>query len=158
MAKLGFCTTADYPRATALLKAGGKILLEEKISINPGKPFVKTVSIPAGAKERELRASLVVDGKELIAYSPVQLMTEPMPKPVEAPPAPADIKTVEELYLAGQRIEQFPDPAREPQPYWEEALRRDPGDARVNTSLGIRQLDRKSTRLNSSHLGISYAV
>jgi tetratricopeptide (TPR) repeat protein len=140
IAKIGFCTTADHPRATALLKAGDKILLEQEISISPARPFVKTISTRAGSNEHELRASLIVDGKELIAWSPVQLPAEPMPEPVEAPPAPADIKTVEELYLAGQRIEQFHDPARQPEPYWDEALRRDPGDARVNTSLGIRQL------------------
>ena len=34
-----------------------------------------------------------------------------MPAPVTPPPAPEDIKTVEELYLAGQRIEQFHDPS-----------------------------------------------
>ncbi|HWI57823.1 MAG TPA: tetratricopeptide repeat protein, partial [Bacillota bacterium] len=50
-----------------------------------------------------------------------------------------EIKTIEELYLAGQRIEQFHAPGAEPEPYWEEALQRDPGDARVNTVLGLRK-------------------
>ena len=40
----------------------------------------------------------------------------------------------------GLKIEQFHDPALDPEPYWEEALKRDPGDARVNTALGIREL------------------
>ena len=52
---------------------------------------------------------------------------------------PKTSRPIEELYLAGQRIEQFHSPGEEPEPYWEEALRRDPGDARVNTALGIRQ-------------------
>ena len=69
------------------------------------------------------------------------LMPMEMPEPVVPPPAPAEIKTVEELYLAGQRTEQFHAPGTaSPLPYWEEALRRDPGDARVNTALGIRKL------------------
>ena len=62
-----------------------------------------------------------------------------MPKPVgEPPPAPEQIKTNEELYLTGLRIEQFhtAGPA-DPLAYWQEALRRDPGDVRVNTALGI---------------------
>ena len=63
-----------------------------------------------------------------------------MPKPVSTPPAPKDLNTVEELCLAGQRIEQFHSPSLNPEPYWEEALRRDPGDARVNTVFGIRKL------------------
>ena len=53
------------------------------------------------------------------------------------PAAPKDIKTNEELYLTGLRAQQFHDPVVDPIPYWEEALRRDPGDARVNTAMGI---------------------
>jgi tetratricopeptide (TPR) repeat protein len=139
-AKVGFCVTEDHRSATVLLKEGDKILLEEKIAINPGKPFLKQVSIPAGVDQHDLRASLVAGGKELIAYSPIKLKPATMPKTVEGPAKPEDIKTVEELYLTGQRIEQFHDPGREPETYWEEALRRDLGDARVNTALGIRKL------------------
>jgi tetratricopeptide (TPR) repeat protein len=53
------------------------------------------------------------------------------------PPAPADIKTNEELYLTGLRMEQFHAPGGDPNAYWQEALRRDPNDIRVNTVLGI---------------------
>ena len=60
-----------------------------------------------------------------------------MPKPVQPPRPPAEIKTNEELYLAGLRLEQFHSPALEPYPYYEEALRRDPGDSRVNVALAI---------------------
>jgi tetratricopeptide (TPR) repeat protein len=56
---------------------------------------------------------------------------------VTAPPPPADVKTNEELYLIGLRAQQFHDPVNDPMPYWEEALRRDPGDSRVNTVMGI---------------------
>ena len=140
VAKLGFCTTAAHRSAKVVLKAGDKVLLEEKIAINPGKPFVKQVSLPAGLDEYDLRAALVADGKELLAYSLVRLEPVKAPEPVTPPPPPADVKTVEELYLAGQRIEQFHDPGREPEPYWEEALRRDSGNARVNLALGIRKL------------------
>jgi tetratricopeptide (TPR) repeat protein len=146
--KVGFCTTETHRSATVRLEAVrllveknyASTLLETNISIGPNKPFVKTVSLPSEFEEQDIRASLIVNGKKLIDYSPVRLDPKPMPKIVEGPPPPADIKTVEELYLAGQRIEQFHDPGREPEPYWDEALRRDPGDARVNTALGIRQL------------------
>ncbi len=50
------------------------------------------------------------------------------------------MKTNEELYLAGLRIEQFHAPNAKPDPYWQEALQRDPGDVRVNTALGINAL------------------
>ena len=44
--------------------------------------------------------------------------------------------------MIGQRLEQFHSPALEPYPYYEEALRRDPGDSRANTALGILYLKR----------------
>jgi tetratricopeptide (TPR) repeat protein len=157
-AKVGFCTTAAHRAATVLLKAGDQVLLQQdKVRIDPGRPYVKQVSIPSGLDEHALRASLSDDGKELIAYSPVRLESEPMPKPVTPPPDPKDIKTGEELYLAGLRIEQFHDPGREPEPYWEEALRRDPGDARVNTALGIRELKEAKFAEAEQHLRAALA-
>ena len=60
-----------------------------------------------------------------------------MPAPVVAPEAPEAVPTVEELYYVGLRLEQFHNPALEPYPYYEEALRRDPDDSRTNTALGI---------------------
>jgi tetratricopeptide (TPR) repeat protein len=137
-AKFGFYTTSNHSAATVLLKTGDKVLLEEKVAIGPAKPYSHVTPVPAGIDEHDLRASLSVDGKELVAYTPIRLKPEPMPKPVEAPLPPEQIKTTEELYLAGQRIEQFQNATLDPVAYWQEALRRDPGDVRVNTAMGIR--------------------
>ncbi len=137
-AKVGFYTTAAHSAATVLLESKTKALLRETIAIDPGKPFVQNVTLPAGIDEHDLRASISADGKELVFYSPLRLEPEPTPKPVKSPPPPAAVKTVEELYLIGLRAEQFHDPKIQPELYWWEALRRDTGDARVNTALGIR--------------------
>ena len=57
--------------------------------------------------------------------------------PVVKPPLPAkEIPTVDELYHVGLRLEQFHNAVLAPYPYYEEALRRDPGDYNVNTALG----------------------
>ena len=137
VAKLGFYTTAAHPAAKVLLKAGGKVLLQETVAIDPAKPWTKQVPIPAGIDEHDLVASISDAGKELVSYSPVRLKPEPPPKPVTTAPAPANVQSNEELYLIGLRAEQFHDPNLDPAPYWQEALRRDPGDVRVNTVLGI---------------------
>src|SRR5262249_45442811 len=99
-------------------------------------------ALPAGADEHDLRAAISVNGKELVAYSPVKLQSQEMPKPYVAPGSPQDIKTNEELYLVGLRIDAFHNPQLEPEPYWEEALKRDPGDIRVNTALAINYIKR----------------
>lgn len=139
-AKMGFNTTSTYPAAKVALKAGGKVLFEDTVAINPGKPYLHEVALPAGVDEHDLTASLSAAGKELVSYTPVRLTPQPEPKGVTAFPPPADVKTNEELYLIGLRAKQFHDPVTDPEPYWQEALRRDPGDARVNTALGISRL------------------
>jgi tetratricopeptide (TPR) repeat protein len=140
IARFGFCTTVPHKQAIVSLKAGQRSFLEEKVDIDPGIPFTEQLPISSEIDEHDLRVSLSAEGKELVAYSPVQLKPEPMPEPVVPPGSPKGIKTVEELYLAGQRLEQFHAPGQEPEPHWEEALSRDPGDARVNTAIGIRKL------------------
>jgi tetratricopeptide (TPR) repeat protein len=136
-AKLGFYTTSAHAAAKVTLRAGDKVLLQETVAINPGKPYTKQVAIPAGIDEHDLVASIADGNKELVSYSPIRLTPEPAPPAVTNPPAPADVKSSEELYLIGLRAQQFHDPTIDPMPYWEEALRRDPGDSRVNTVLGI---------------------
>jgi len=136
-AVVGFYSTEERPSATVTLKLKERILFEEKIAIGPGRPFAREVSLPSGADEHDLRTAMQDDGKELIAYSPVRLSSEKMPSPVVDPPPPEEIKTNEELYLTGLRMQQFHSPSGNPVEYWNEALRRDPGDIRVNTVLGI---------------------
>ncbi|WP_423919593.1 DUF5107 domain-containing protein [Frigoribacterium sp. 2-23] len=63
-----------------------------------------------------------------------------VPAPATAPPAPADVETIEELYLIGLYLEQYRHATRSPEPYWLEALRRDPRDIRSNVALAARRL------------------
>jgi tetratricopeptide (TPR) repeat protein len=83
---------------------------------------------------------LLSSSKEtLISYEPVEREYDPeLPDIVKAPPAPEDIERIEELYLTGLRLEQIHNPRLNPDDYFEEALRRDPGDSRTNTILGVK--------------------
>jgi len=140
MAKFGFCTTKEFPSATVRLTAGDKMVFEEKISINPAKPYTNQIAIPDRVDEHNVRASLSVDGRELIAYSPVRLTPVPRPAIVTQPPAPDAFTNEEELFLAGLRIDQFHDAKLDADRYWNEVLKRDPGDTEANTGLGLLDL------------------
>jgi tetratricopeptide (TPR) repeat protein len=141
-AKVGFCATAEYREAKVLAKVGSKTLLDETVTISPGRPYLKEITLSEGANAEDLRVSLSVGGRELVAYKPIQLERKSMPSPVVPPAAPKDMKTNEELLLAGQRLQQFYSPAKEPDPYYEEALTRDPSDYRANVAMGILLLNR----------------
>ena len=136
--KLGFNATSEYSNARVTLQAGTRTLLEQRVTISPAKPFVTSLSLPPDIRMESLRASLQsADGKELVSYAPVRKGKAPLPDPVKAPASPGQIKSADELYFTGLRLEQMHDPSREPYPYYEEGLKRDPGDYRCNTALGI---------------------
>ncbi|MCD7936488.1 MAG: DUF5107 domain-containing protein [Tannerellaceae bacterium] len=136
---VGFNATTNYPGARVLLTAGHQTLFEQTLQIDPATPFVKEIVIPATIRDQELCAVLLsADGKELVSYQPVVLEEIPMPEVVEGTKPLSDYQTVEELYLAGLRIQQFHNARLNAMDFYEEALRRDPGDARVNTVTGIQ--------------------
>ncbi|MBM3312900.1 MAG: DUF5107 domain-containing protein, partial [Candidatus Aminicenantes bacterium] len=146
------------PRATTgarlVVRAGGRSLVDEIADLDPGRPFRKDIPVRAGTREEDCELAFFGrDGRLILKYLPPKKKNPPLPPPVAPPPAPKDVPTVEELYLAGLRLEQFYNPALEPYPYYEEALRRDPGDYRVNTALGLLDLKRAMYGQAAEHLG-----
>jgi tetratricopeptide (TPR) repeat protein len=135
---MGLNTTKEHKGAMVILKSGDEVIFNQTIDISPEEPFGKEIDAPSSVQEEDFQLFLLSStGKELISYSPRKKEKSQMPETVKPPPSPEDIKTVEELYLTGLRLEQFYSPALEPYPYYEEALRRDPGDYRANTALGV---------------------
>jgi tetratricopeptide (TPR) repeat protein len=135
---LGFNATAKLKHAKVVLHHGAATF-SEVIDIDPNTPYVKEVPVAPAVKDTELTGILFdPDGRELVRYTPVVVEDKPLPETVENPQPPATYKTVEELYLVGQRLEQFHNGIVDPTPYYEEALRRDPLDLRVHTVVGIR--------------------
>jgi hypothetical protein len=61
-AKVGFYTTSAHAAAQVRLKAGDKTLLQETVAINPSKPYLKQVAVPAGIDEHDLVASISDQG------------------------------------------------------------------------------------------------
>ena len=127
-AKVGFYTTSAHTAAKVLLKAGEKVLLQETVAIDPGKPYLKQVAASRGHRRArpgglDFRRR---QGTGLLLAGP--------------PEARADAEAGHHAARSGRRQDQrgtLPDrPARRavprsaiwiPQPYWQEALRRDPG-------------------------------
>jgi len=142
-ASVAFNSTSERKGVRGVLRAGERVVYEDTFDIGPGAPYVKETALPVGIEGQALSLALYdSDGRELVHYKPLLKKNKPLPAPVVPPPPPKDVKTNEELYLAGLRLEQFYNPALEPYPYYEEALRRDPADVRANTALGILYLNR----------------
>ncbi|MDR1356654.1 MAG: DUF5107 domain-containing protein [Tannerellaceae bacterium] len=150
---IGLNASAKFTGAKVLLTSNGEALFEQSISIDPATPFTREVNIPAAVEDTALRISLTdAGGKELVAYSPVVLEEKPLPGIVEPSKPASEYKTVEELYLAGLRVEQFHNARLDPMDFYREALSRDPGDARVNTVVGVRHLRKGEWKEAEAHL------
>jgi len=136
-ARIAINLTRFRKDVTVALFSGENILFEHSSDVGPGNPFVHEVRLPSGTRRDSLRIKVFHKEQELIRYTPVTAKKEPMPEPVTPPLPPGEIKTIEELYLAGSRLEQFHNARIDPYQYYEEALKRDPFDFRTNTALGI---------------------
>ncbi|MFC1738618.1 DUF5107 domain-containing protein [Planctomycetota bacterium] len=137
-AKIRLNTTSQHKGAKVVLEAEGKKLFEQTIDISPANPYEKDVVIGEEIKPDKVKVSLYYpDGKELLSYKEVKQPGESIPEEVTPPEEPNEIDTVEELYLTGLRLDEFHSARLDSLSYYEEALRRDPGNSRVNTQLGI---------------------
>jgi tetratricopeptide (TPR) repeat protein len=111
--------------------------------LSPEQIFQSHFIIPAGAEETDF-AVVIHDaaGNELLQYHPEKIANKPLPEAAKAPVSPEQTATNEMLYLTGLHLEQYRHATYNPIAYYEEALRRDGGDARCNNALGLLYMRR----------------
>lgn len=141
--RVGICVTEPLSRATVMVTSQGTTLFKRTADLAPGAPLLVEESLPQEIAPDALVLRVLTDqGAEVIRYAPEPPQDAELPGPATEPPSPQDINTIEELYLTGLHLEQYRHATRYPEPYWEEALRRDPGDVRCNNALGVLRLRR----------------
>lgn len=156
--RIGAAVTRAQPGATLIVTVRGRPLARKHADLAPGRPIVTTVRLPRGAKPEHLQLRLLAaDGRELIAHAPRPKPAADAPAPATEPAAPADVASNDELHLIGVHLEQYRHATRSPEPYWHEALRRDPGDARCHVALGRRHLQRGEFPAAEKHLRAAIA-
>lgn len=135
-------TTTSHDDAEVRLMEGERVLHQETVRVGPSRPFSAEISTSSPTRMEDLKVEVrTAEAQPLISYQPPN--EEPpkeLPEPVDPPPPPEEVKTVEQLYLIGLRLDQFHSPTLRPELYFEEALRRDPGHSQVNTHLGLLAL------------------
>lgn len=134
--------TEIHRNAKVVVRHGDKVLYETESYMAPDKPFAAdfTAGVQEVAEPSEVTMYLYgEDGKELIYYHPYKKdLSKPLPKAITPiNPDPKSVENIEELYYIGMRNLQFHQAHVDPNIYFEEVLRRDSGDVRSNTQLGI---------------------
>ncbi len=151
---LGLCVPTPIAGATLRIEERGKIIAEHEIALAPGEAWQNSETRCAGDNASELTLHLFdASGQEILGYRPVDRSTLKRERDVaQAPATPSEITSCDELFLIGEHLEQYRHPTRDPEAYWQEALTRDPGDARCHMALGKRALSRGELESAVQHL------
>ena len=137
------CRHGNQPQSTVTVPAKGKELARLDRDLSPALPLVEKIKLPKGIAETDLLIRVNDKaGRELISYQPKPRVKGEVPPAATEPPAPEEIASNDELFITGLHLEQYRHATRSPVPYWREALRRDPLDARCNNAMGLWHLRR----------------
>jgi tetratricopeptide (TPR) repeat protein len=149
--RIGVCVTRQILRANIWLKLGKDVLAAWTEDLHPARTFLASCNLPEGTQAEELAVSVEESGRELVHFCQAEVMPAPEQEAAKEPPLPAEIATNEELYLTGLHLAQYRHATRRPEIYWEEAVRRDPGDSLSNNALGLWRLQRGEFALAEQH-------
>ena len=130
-----------FEDARVTLTAGGETIYDRTATIGPENILQDAVETAAEAAELRI-AVYDAQGRQLVDYRPRKAKVERIPEPAKPAELPEKIRTNEELYLTGLHIEQYRHATYLPDPYYLEALKRDPGDIRANNAYGLLLLRR----------------
>jgi tetratricopeptide (TPR) repeat protein len=143
IAHVGVAVSRPHKAAVLRLEERGKKVAERRIDVAPDRPFLDEIELPAWSSNAGLTVILEErEGAELIRSEPEPGTPHKSPASATEPPLPADVASVDQLYWIGTHLEQYRHATRFPEDYWNEALRRDPGDSRCNNAMGRWHLRR----------------
>ena len=109
----------------------GTVYYDRQTELSPENILCETVDVQGCP----LSALTLRAGRLVWHAEPDEL--RPIPQAAQPALLPAEVKTVEQLYLTGLHLEQYRHATYNPVDYYEEGLRRDPEDYRCNNALGL---------------------
>lgn len=153
-----FAVTGRRDGAILRILVGAEVVASMTADLVPGVPVTLESDVAASDRTSDaVTAELLdADGTLLVRWTPTDAADDE-PWVADEPPLPAEIDSVEELYLTGLHLAQNRHPTRSPLPYWRAALARDAGDARTNLALADRayRSGRLSTALEHAQTAIA---
>lgn len=151
--RLGISVTGNRPGTViSLLGPDGRLLHRRSADLEPGGPADFTVSLEGEFATSDLTLVAEAGGMELVRLRLPPSDDAAAPEPATEPQAPEAIDSIEELFLTGLHLQQYRHATWSPEPYWREALRRDPFDSRTNVALAARLHRRGQYREAERHL------
>ncbi len=132
----GWSPTGLNRDAKIIVSYDGEEIFNTKTDAGPANPYIGETSGPGITDLYKLKMTVLSSvGDTLLAFIHEKPKHPPFPEPEVAPPAPEEVSSQDLLFVYGDRSYRYNNIQRA-RLYFQEALRRDPGDSRCNTSLG----------------------
>lgn len=142
VAKLSVYSTSERESVRVTLSKKNQIVFEKTSRLSPVDVLAESAHIGAAVPQDLFLSAYDDKGNLLLSYRPAGDKIEKIPEAAQRAKVPAEIPTNEELYLTGLHIEQYRHATFDPDPYYLEGLKRDPGDSRINAAYGLLLLRR----------------
>jgi len=135
--------TSSFDDAVVEVRGRKRAYVQDTVDLSPTLTFKSVISLDEDDQPHDLIVSVRnAQGQLLIAYRPAKPSIEEVPDAAKPLPEPQELKTNEQLYLAGLHLEQYRHATFEPEAYYLEGLKRDPDDIRMNVAYGTLLLRR----------------
>jgi tetratricopeptide (TPR) repeat protein len=135
--------TSIYSDACVELKGKNRTYVKERVLLSPTSTYQTIITIDVQDEPHDLQLSVTdAEGRLLVSYRPAKPTIEQVPDAAKPLPQPEELKTNEQLYLAGLHLEQYRHATFEPEAYYLEGLKRDSSDIRLNVAYGTLLLRR----------------
>ncbi|WP_051478055.1 DUF5107 domain-containing protein [Paenibacillus sp. FSL R7-277] len=135
--------TSRFEQAIIRLSGAAGEYLRETADLSPAEVIERKVMLNHGEQEHNLKLTVHSgEGRLLVAYQPKRPEIGRIPEAAKPLAPPEELRSAEELYLAGLHLEQYRHATFEPEAYYLEGLKRDSGDIRLNVAYGTLLLRR----------------
>src|SRR5258708_6017196 len=129
--------TSSERTVTVQLTCLEQAIYTKLTTLQPDKVLIEQLAMPPGSKPQDLKLSVMDGGSVILDFAISAEEVPATPSPASPALPPGEIASVEELFLNGQHLEQYRHAIYSAEPYYLEALRRDPGDSRCNNAMGL---------------------
>ena len=135
VARLKLFATSEQRNLHITISRNREILWDGVRDVTPENLLDEVVPV-SGLAHIQVRI-YAASGKLLLDWEPEPDEVKTVPEPAKSAADPKEIRSAEDLYLTGLHLEQYRHATYAATDYYEEALRREPGDVRNNNAMGL---------------------
>jgi tetratricopeptide (TPR) repeat protein len=154
---LGVAASRNFNKLNFILKIGKQQKCFENISISPNNPWIDQTQRFSTGLENAI-SLIVIDekGKELIAYHHREVDSKRNRKLAVEPKQAHEIESANELELIAEHLDLYRHPTRYPEPYWNEAIKRDPKS--YMSFIGLGRVELKNGNFEKAETNFRSAI